>query len=193
MKLGLYGGSFDPIHNGHLEPVRAAALELDLERVIYLPTAYPPHKRDRELASPRLRWLMCELAVLDDPTFEVSTHELIDRPSYTIETVEHFRRRHPDAELHLLIGEDSFRQLESWRRWRELSEVVRLVVLSRSEADAADAGPAVPADRVVFLSNPVVPWSSRQIREELARGGSPPPGSLPARVLQYVQKYRLYR
>ena len=101
MKIGLFGGSFDPIHRGHVEPVREARRRLGLERVIYLPTATPPHKPRRALAPALARFAMVELALLGEEGLYVSAHELTpERPAYTVETLEHFRRQMPEAELH---------------------------------------------------------------------------------------------
>src|SRR5947208_4241718 len=102
MKVGLFGGSFDPIHRGHIEPVRKARRALGLDRVIYLPTARPPHKPGGALAPAPARYAMVELALLFEDGLCASAYELTaDRPAYTIETLEHFRAELPDAELFL--------------------------------------------------------------------------------------------
>ena len=107
MRLGLYGGSFDPIHHGHVRPVLKAVERLQLDRVLYLPTAQPPHKMDAAFAPALHRFAMAELALLDHNRLQVSDFELVGRPSFTVETLEHFNTRFPDAWLHLLIGSDS--------------------------------------------------------------------------------------
>ncbi len=145
MKLGLFGGSFDPIHCGHVEPVKEACRRLGLERVIYLPTAVPPHKPVRRLAPPLARYAMVELALLHEEALHVSPYELtLDRPAFTAETLEHFRRELPAAELHLLIGGDSFFELPHWVRWRDVVAAARLVVLSRPGWDLAALAPDAP-------------------------------------------------
>ncbi len=132
MKVGLFGGSFDPIHRGHVEPVRAARRALSLDRVLYLPTARPPHKPGRQTAPALARFAMVEMALLAEEGLYVSPHELtLGRPSYTIDTIDHFRHELPEAELHLLLGADSFLDLPLWRRWRRLVELAHLVVLAR--------------------------------------------------------------
>jgi len=138
MKVGLFGGSFDPIHCGHLEPVKEARRLLGLERVIYLPTAIPPHKPGRLLAPPLARYAMVEMAILAEEGLYASPYELtLDRPAYTAETLEHFQRELPAAELHLLIGSDSFFELPHWVRWRDIAAAARLVVLARPGWDLA--------------------------------------------------------
>src|ERR1700674_2750091 len=138
MKVGLFGGSFDPIHCGHLEPVKEARRLLGLEGVIYLPTAIPPHKPGRLLAPPLARYAMVEMAILAEEGLYASPYELtLDRPAYTAETLEHFQRELPAAELHLLIGSDSFFELPHWVRWRDIAAAARLVVLARPGWDLA--------------------------------------------------------
>jgi nicotinate-nucleotide adenylyltransferase len=200
MKVGLFGGSFDPIHRGHIEPVREACRLLGLDRVIYLPTATPPHKPRRALAPAHARYAMVELALLDKDGLYASAHELTpERPAYTVETLEHFRREVPDAELHLLIGGDSFADFHHWVRWQEIAAAARLVVLARPgwdlESFPLDPGVAALArtDRVLLLHQPPVDVSSTRLRELLAAGQPLPPGAIPDLVVRYVQKYDLYR
>jgi nicotinate-nucleotide adenylyltransferase len=200
MKIGLFGGSFDPIHRGHIDPVQAARRELGLERVIYLPTAQPPHKPERTLAPPLRRYAMVELALLDEPGLEVSGFELtLGRKAYTIETLEHFRREMPDAELHLLIGGDSFADLHHWVRFREIPELARLVVLTRP-GWGPDAPPLPPeltglvdSGRALLLHQPPVDVSSTRLRELLSAGLPLPAGAVSNLVVRYLQKYALYR
>lgn len=199
MRLGLFGGSFDPIHRGHIDPVREAKRALGLDRVLYLPTARPPHKPGRVLSPPHARYTMVELALLDEEGLRVSPHELTpDRPAYTVETLEHFRRTLPEADLHLLIGGDSFADLHLWFRWREIPALARLVVLARPgwELETLSLPEELRAlagsDRVVFLHQPPVDVSSTRLRELFARGERPPAGWVPDLVVRYVQKYDLY-
>lgn len=202
MKLGLVGGSFDPIHAGHVEPVRSACRAVGLDRVLFLPTASPPHKPERRFAPAFARYAMVEMALLDEADLHVSAHELTPgRAAYTIETLEHFATLWPRAELHLLIGADSFVELPTWRRWRELAELARLLVMQRPGHSARQLPATAPAelvelaesDRVSFLDNPPIAASSTAIRELLARGETPPEGWLHPAVLDYCRKYDLYR
>jgi len=200
MKIGLFGGSFDPIHRGHIEPVREARRLLGLERVIYLPTATPPHKPRRALAPAHARYAMVELALLGEEGLYASAHELTpERPAYTVETLAHFRREMPDSELHLLIGGDSFADLHHWVRWREIAETARLVVLTRPgwDLDSIPLDPGVAAlaraGRVLVVRQAAVDVSSTRLREQLAAGLPLSPGDVPDLVVRYVQKYGLYR
>lgn len=199
MKIGLFGGSFDPIHAGHIAPVKAAAETFGLDRVVYLPTARPPHKTARRMAPAWARYVMVELALLEEPLLHVSPHEMtLDRPAYTVESVEHFAREHPGAELYLLLGLDSFLELPTWRRWRELADLAVPVVMARVEAaGVAGLDPVladwVREDRVLFVANPPVDISATELRDGLSRGETPPPGAMPPAVVQYLRKYSLYR
>lgn len=202
MNLALFGGSFDPPHRGHVQSVAAVRRELGLERVIYLPTAAPPHKPDRRFAPPWARFCMVELALLHEEGLYASTHELTPgRRAYTIETLEHFQRLHPTARLHLILGSDSFAELHTWRRWRELAERAQLVVLERPGVEAAKVRAEAPPEvldlltdgRARFFSTGPVDISSTQIRALLARGEAPPPGAVADLVLDYAEKYALYR
>lgn len=200
MKMGLFGGSFDPIHNGHLATVRAARRELGLDKVLFLPTAVPPHKPGRILAPPYARYAMVELALLDEEGLEASPHELtLGRPAYTIETLEHFRGIQPAAELFLLMGEDSFADLHHWVRFREIVAACQIVVLGRPgwHLDSLDLPPELrqlAASGGIRLCRRIeVDLSSTQLRELLHAGLPIPAGVVPDLVVRYLEKYPLYR
>ena len=203
MKHGLFGGSFDPIHRGHIDPVQAARRELGLDRVVYLPTAVPPHKPGRVLAPAHARYAMVEMALLDEEGLYASTFELtLGRPAYTVETLEHFRRTlptMPDTELVLILGGDSYAELDHWVRWMEIPDLARLAVLTRPgwTLEESSLSPELAAlarsGKVDFLHQPPVDISSTRLRELFSKGEAPPPETVPESVVRYVQKYDLYR
>jgi nicotinate-nucleotide adenylyltransferase len=201
VKLGLFGGSFDPIHAGHIRPVAEARRLLGLDRIVYLPTARPPHKPGRALAPAHQRYAMVELALLHEEGLEVSTLELdSERPVYTVETVSAFRRQLPLAELHLVIGADSFLDLHHWVRWQEIIELARLVVLVRPGWETGGdrtlppgAAEALRRGRVDFAPNLPVAVSATELRTRFAQGSSVSPELVPPLVLDFIAKYRLYR
>ena len=197
-RVGLFGGSFDPIHQGHVELAEAALCELELDRVVFLPTADPPHKRPRH-ASALQRYCMVELALLDHPRLLVSDVELTPgRTAFTVETVEHFRRLLPNASLFLLIGADSFAELDQWRRFEELLAQVELVVVTRPGFEQARSSRSerlatALAGRTVRWLGRRIDISSTELRRRLGDGETPGPGLIAPAVLQFCAKYSLYR
>lgn len=201
-RLGLFGGSFDPIHAGHVAPVLDARREAGLDRVLYLPTARPPHKPGRELAPAWRRFAMVELALLGEGGLYASARELTpEREVFTIDTVEAVAAEEPDADLHLVVGSDSLAELDTWRRWRELIERVRLVALVRPGFEPEAIAPGLPHEirskfergEIRFVARRPLPWSATELRETLKRGAEPPAGALHPLVLDYIRKYALYR
>ena len=195
MRIGLYGGSFDPIHYGHVRPVREAREALALDRVVYLPTARAPHKRRRE-APALVRYVMTELALLGEPKTEVSALEMEDRVTYTIETLEHFRRAEPRARLYLILGADSLARLDTWRRWRDILQLAELAVLARP-GDGREPSPelreALAGAGVHRIANAPVAVSSTDLRRRLAARSDDLRRLVPPLVLDYIEKYDLYR
>ena len=200
MKIGLYGGSFDPIHYGHIRPAREAVDALELDRLIYLPTARPPHKPGFSPTPALARYVMVELALLAERGMSVSPLEMVDRVVYTIETLEHFRREHPAARLFLILGEDSYRQLDAWRRWREILEIAELAVLERPGCEAVPSAELAAAlaemeesARVHRIGNTPLAISSTEIRRRIAGRSENLDQLVPRLVLDYIDKYDLYR
>lgn len=200
--IGLYGGSFDPIHAGHIQPVLEAREQLGLDRVYYLPTARPPHKPGRQFATSHARLTMVELSLLDQPDLMVLPVELTPgEVAYTIDTIEFFHRTFPDDRFTLLIGGDSLVHFTSWRRWRDILTSVRLAVLVRPgwqlervhEELPQELAELVAAGGIDFVANRPVKLSSTKLREAFARGEEPPGGALHPLVLDYIRKYSLYR
>ena len=202
MKLGLFGGSFDPIHYGHILPVLEAKARLGLDRVVFLPTAVPPHKPGRQFASPHARFAMVELALLEDPDLVVSPLELTpERPFYSVDSLRHFRQENEDAELFLLVGGDGFAELHTWKDWQEIARLAQLAVLTRPDWHWSDFRRRVPAElaelaeteRVHFITNDPVTISATEIRRRLAAGETIDADVVPDLVLQYISKYSLYQ
>jgi len=202
VRVGLFGGSFDPIHQGHVALALAALDQLTLERVLFLPTARPPHKPERELAPALQRYAMVELALLDHPRLWVSPLEMDEsRAVYAIETIERPGREAPDDELVLLVGADSLAELDTWRDWPSLLERCALGVLPRPGFDWTVVEPtlteplrrALAAARIDWIRGVEHPASSTEIRRRLRHGEPIPPSWLDERVLSFLKKYRLYR
>ena len=201
MRIGVYGGSFDPVHCGHITPVIEAQRSLQLDRVVYLPTATPPHKSGRTMAPPHARFAMVELALLDHPDLVVSPFELtLERPAYTVDSVRHFSFVYPQAELFLIIGGDAFSSLDTWDRWLELIESSAFAILVRKGWEMARVKEGLhPAlaellqnGRAVPVENDPVNVSSTEMRRLLARDELISPELMPALVVRYAKKYSLY-
>lgn len=132
-KIGIFGGSFDPIHHGHLILAREALETLALEQVLFIPAAQSPHKPGTAPASAAARWEMLEAAIAGENGFAASRVEL-DRPapSYAVETMEELRAQNPETEFFFLVGEDNLPKLSTWHRFDDLARLVQFVVLDRT-------------------------------------------------------------
>ena len=198
----LYGGSFNPIHNGHLIIARCAAELLGVSRTIVIPSAAPPHKAGTGLASAEQRLEMARLAIADGPGFEVSDIELRRTgPSYTILTVEDYRREFgPDVPLYWLIGGDTLPELRTWYRVGDLVDLCRIVTAARPGFETPDLSPLLgvltPAQIQRLgdgiLSTPLVDISATEIRQRIREGQSVR-DLLPKRVAEYICQHGLYR
>lgn len=186
MRIALFGGAFDPIHNAHLMVAREAARLCRLDRILFVPAAHPPHKQTHAPYEDRYR--MVELALAGQPGLEPSRLEAKTAYSYSIETIERLRPQLAEGdELFFLIGADAFAEIRTWRRWRELLGTVRFIVVGRP-GHAYDAPEGARVERLDCLSLPV---SSSEVRGRLSRGEACP--EVPPAVLRYIRERGLYR
>lgn len=220
LKLGLLGGSFNPIHTGHLALARHVLDKLELDRVLFLPTGDPPHKRDGSLASAKDRYEMVRLAIADTPSFELSDVELRRAgKSYTVDTVRTLQRQFgPSIDLHFLIGLDAFLDLANWKDPLELLRRCRFVVVPRpghsfqslatmpllpklelqalAQLDTGESPRldiALPSCRdIICLSIPPCATSASDIRQRI-RSGTTLANLLPPLVESYILHHRLYQ
>ncbi len=200
-QIGLFGGTFNPVHVGHLKVARAAVDQLRLEELRLIPSAMPPHKTPADLAPGEHRLAMCRLAVRGEPRLSVDDVELrAGGRSYTVETLRTLRSERPGAELVLLIGADMLRELHRWHRAREILEMARVVTarrpdvsLGRLEALRRELGDE-SADRLLrdVLETPLVDVSSTEVRRR-ARAGEPIEPLVPETVARYIHEHNLYR
>ena len=190
MRLGLYGGSFDPPHVGHLLVVSDAVEALQLDRVGWVPTAVQPLKAGATSAPAPIRLAMTQAAVAGDPRFEVSAIES-DRGglSYTVDTLAVFAEAYPEAERFLLIGMDSLTTFSRWREPERITALARVAVLQRA-TDSATQPSVPPGMRVVTTRR--VDVSSTEVRERV-RAGKPIRGFVPDAVARIIEQARLYR
>jgi len=209
-RIAVFGGSFNPIHYGHLLLADEVLEALSFDRVLFVPAGEPPHKPSGTLAPARHRLAMVELAIARDPRFAVSDLEVRRLgPSYTVDTLEGLRPTGDD--LHLLIGSETFLDLLSWRAPRRIAELARLVVVPRTgspfDPDSAAAqkvlaeiglsrfvlAPGAPpgADAVLIVPAASLPISASDLRSR-ARAGRSLAYRLPPEVIAYLRTHRLY-
>jgi len=187
MRLAIFGGTFDPIHNAHLAIARAALSHFRLDRVLFVPAEHPPHKDGATAAGFDHRVRMAELAVADEPRFAVSRLEEGPRHSYSIDTIEKVRASlAPADELFFLIGADAFAEIQTWHRWQEVARQVVFLVISRPGHSCA-IPESVTAER---LDSPQLEISSSTIRQRLERGELT--AEVPPRVLDYIAQHGMY-
>jgi nicotinate-nucleotide adenylyltransferase len=187
LRLAIFGGTFDPIHQAHMAIAQEAADRFRLDRVLLVPAAHPPHKTGVTHAPYEHRVQMAQLACGGQPHLEVSRLEEGSEFSYSIDTIEKVRAgMMPGEELFFVIGGDAFAELRSWRRWRDVAGAVRFLVVSRP-GGSYDVPPGARLDR---LDNLELPISSSEVRRALAAGGRPP--EIPPPVLQYILEHGLY-
>ena len=189
MRIGVLGGTFDPVHLGHLLLAEGARQVLGLDRVLWVPARISPHKRRRPHAATQDRYRMVKLAIAGHPHFQVSKIELNrPGPSYTIDTIRQLRREAPKGtRWFLLLGSDAAAQLPSWREIDELKKLVHCVFIPRS----------VPRTKIKNVPGTVIdvetaPISASEIRQRIKRGHTVRYW-VPEGVYRYIQKRRLYR
>ncbi len=197
-RLGIFGGTFDPPHLGHLILACEARAQLGLTRLLWVLTPSPPHKPNQPISALADRLAMLRLALQDEPAFELSPIEM-ERPGphYTLDTLRLLARRYPGRELILLLGGDSLRDLPAWHRAQDLVAECRQIGVMRRPGDALDLAalearlPGL-ASRVIFIEAPLLEISSREIRRRVAKGLPFRYYLLPS-VYEYIVLHGLYR
>jgi nicotinate-nucleotide adenylyltransferase len=196
--IGIMGGTFDPIHLGHLAVAEEARESLGLQRVLFVPAGQPPHKLPAAVTPVEHRVAMVRLAIEDNAAFQLSTVE-IDRagPSYTVDSVEALGRDNPGAVLHLILSAETFAELPTWHEPERLFEAARMAVVPREGYPAPDPAwlaDAFPGreDRVEYLEGPRLGLSSTALRARVAAGRSIR-YLVPAAVAAYITQQQLYR
>ncbi|HEX5226488.1 MAG TPA: nicotinate-nucleotide adenylyltransferase [Bryobacteraceae bacterium] len=185
MRLGLFGGTFDPIHNAHLTVAREAADRFSLDQVWFIPAAHPPHKSAHTGASFEDRYRMTELACQADQRFVASRMEAGAGKSYSVDTVEHVRAL--GEQPYFIIGADAFAEITSWHRWQDLVRFTEFIVVTRPGHEYATP----PGAQVHRLETVALPVSSSEVRRKLAAGETP--AELPPAVGRYISERGLYQ
>ncbi len=192
LRLGVFGGSFDPIHLGHVLAAGDVRRQLRLDRVLFIPACRPPHKRG-PLTPYRRRLEMTRLAIAAEPGLELCPiEESRPGPSYTVDTLGELRSRYRGANLYLIVGSDQYRDVSSWHRPNLLTRLARVVVMSRPGVERPALFPRHDPKRVLFRAVIPVEISAAAVRARLAKGRSVR-YMLTVRVAQYVRRHRLYQ
>lgn len=187
------GGTFDPIHHGHLVAASEVQSWFDLDEVVFVPTGEPWQKSDRAVSEAEHRYLMTVIATAANPRFTVSRVD-IDRggPTYTIDTLRDLRAQHPGADLYFITGADALAQILTWRDAEELFDLAHFVGCTRPGYDMdATTLDGIPGDRVTIVEIPALAISSTACRTRRERG-EPIWYLVPDGVVQYVAKHHLY-
>ncbi len=198
MRVGVFGGTFDPIHIGHLVSAEEAWVELKLERVVFLPAGLPPHKLDHVMSPVEHRLAMVELAIASNPHFAVSKVD-IERfgPCYTVDTIELLKDEWgPGAEIYFIMGSDSLLDILTWHKPKRLIKLCRFAVVSRSgyqvDLDELDALLPGVTSRVQMLNAPELAISSTDIQRRVREGLSIK-YQVPEAVEDYIYQHKLYQ
>jgi nicotinate-nucleotide adenylyltransferase len=194
-RIALYGGTFDPVHSGHLEVARRVSELFEIDEVIFIPAQLAPHKIGRPVTEPIHRYAMLALATQDDARLRISTFEL-DAPDrrYTVDTVAHFQRWFGDAtELFFIMGADSWSEIKTWRDWERLLTMTNHIVVTRPGYEMPPA-PAELKERIFFTDAVLKDISATNIRRLASEGRYDELEQMvPGAVAGYIRKYRIYR
>lgn len=199
MKLGVLGGTFDPVHNGHIMMAEAALLHLNLSEVVFIPAGCPRFKGKESVTAAKHRLKMVELAIVGKPSFRLSAMEIERRGvTYTVDTLRELKSSpEPQDELFFIMGWDSLKELPLWHRPSELISLCRLIVVPRAgcpKPDIAELEKVVPglSLRIIMLDEPQIEISSSDIREDV-KNGADIRGLVPGAVADYIAENGLYR
>lgn len=184
-KIGLFGGTFDPIHKAHIEIAEKALEVLSLDKVIFVVAGEPPHKSGDYRIDALHRLNMVNLATADNSKFEVSDYEIIKQgKSYSYQTAGYFKRNNPDTKMYFLIGDDAYRELSTWKHPEKLSALVTFAVFTRGSGEVTG--------NFIKIDIEPIKISSTQIRERLLKGEDVS-DLLPESVINYIKENNLYK
>lgn len=198
MRIGIFGGSFNPIHNGHLNVIKNAKDRLSLDRLIIMPAKVAPHKQNAQMADEKDRYEMCRLAVMNIDGAEVSDYEISkDEVSYSVITLRHFKELYPDAELCFIMGCDMLLYFKKWYKYEEILSLAALACYPRANGEIEQMETAAEelrklGGKVEIIG--VIPFevSSTQVRE-LVQSGRDISRYLPESVWKYIVENKLYQ
>lgn len=189
--IGLLGGSFDPVHNGHASIIHSFLNSEYIDRLFVILSPDPPHKEKQTLSDFSHRHEMLKLAFDGIEGLTITTIEKeLPKPSYTVNTVAHFKNEIPDKPLYLCIGEDSYREFTNWHRWEDIIKLCKLLVARRPDTDK-NSLPDELKKRTLFIEHEAVDISSSTIRFKI-KSGKDVSDLLPEKVNDYINNHHLY-
>jgi len=198
-KAGILGGTFDPIHNGHLFIAQTALEEVELDRVVFVPSGRPPHKTHQRITESAHRLKMLQKAIQSNPYFECSTCEIDnEKIGYTYDLLEKMKQNNPDVDFYFIMGADSFMDIKSWYRYNALLTLAGFIVMKRKGYDAqlldhqAHHFSQKQQEKIIILDSPKLEISSSDIRNRVNLGKSIK-YLVPEEVERYIESNRLYR
>jgi nicotinate-nucleotide adenylyltransferase len=207
-RIAYFGGTFDPVHNGHLSVARSLVDIFELDAFVFLPAFHAPHKPDRQPTSEFHRFTMLCLATANDKNISVSTLELDKREKrYTIDTLKELKERHPGDEIFFVMGADSWADIRTWREWENVLLSSNHIVVSRPgyeiKTDHVTAAvreriadgieqTTLPGHRIYFTDAVKYDASATELRDDLSDGVLDRESDIPAAVAKYIEKYDLY-
>ncbi|MDO4474209.1 MAG: nicotinate-nucleotide adenylyltransferase [Eubacteriales bacterium] len=200
MRIGIMGGTFDPIHNGHIMLGEYAYRQFDLDEVWFMPNGNPPHKQDNlNRTDAKIRSEMVALAIKDYPQFKLQEHEINRKEiSYSYQTMEYFHNKYPEHEFYFIIGADSLSSIESWMKPERLLKTCTMLAAFRDEMNCQsvmkkqieELNQKYNAD-IRLLNTPLVDVSSSQLREDI-KNNRPVGDKIHENVIDYIKKHQLY-
>lgn len=191
MKIGILGGTFDPVHEGHLALARHAQKQFQFDKVIFIPAFVPPHKtRQRTLSPAPYRYRMVELAIKNEPRFEISDIEFCRADlSFTVDTLAEMKKRFPKDDLYLILGEDSLAEMGKWKDPDQIKSMVAGLVVAHRPGHPAEQ----TQEKVLWVDMPECAISSSEIRRQMTAGTFKNAGVIPAEVERYISSMNLYQ
>lgn len=189
MRIGILGGTFDPVHNGHIYLAEKVSRKLGLSKIIFIPAYLPPHKKGLKVTSAGRRYAMLKIALRGRKRFSISDVEIKRKGrSYSVETLRYFRKRYgPKADIFFITGSDSLRELGRWKNLKEILGLCKFVIVKRPGFGIKKA-----PEGFILLDINAKDISARDIRKRLG-SGKPISSLVPGRIKQYIYRYKLYR
>ncbi len=196
-RIGLFGGTFDPPHKGHIELAKKVLERFSLNKIIFIPAGNPPHKTNKKVTDKHFRYEMIKIATEDFPKFEVSDFDIEnEKPNYSYITIDYFKKYYKNDEIFFIIGADSFRDLPLWMNYKKLLTMCKFIVVSRPGIKKGDYYKKFAGDEkmpdVFFIDDISYDLSSTALRNDI-RNDTAKEEDFPQGILKYIKKNELYR